>query len=131
MTEQLGSMIQARSAAITSKLEDIVGKIDQLEAKFDVEMAKIPVDIERRGQELTKMLVSRACLFVCTFVSRRSWCVCCCAFVFTHEIDSNGLFSFPLPFIVCRACRGFVSTDEMYHGYTGHCNTRVSFFSTL
>lgn len=58
MTEQLQSMIQARSDAITQRLEGIVSKIDTLEEKFDVEMTKIPVDIKRRGEELTKMLVS-------------------------------------------------------------------------
>lgn len=58
MSEQLQSMIQARSDAIAGRLDGIVGKIDKLEEKFDVEMAKIPVDIKRRGEELTKMLVS-------------------------------------------------------------------------
>lgn len=58
MSEQLQCMIQARSDAIAGRLDGIVGKIDKLEEKFDVEMAKIPVDIKRRGEELTKMLVS-------------------------------------------------------------------------
>lgn len=57
MSEQLQSMIQARSDAIAGRLDAIVGKIDTLEEKFDTEMAKIPVDIKRRGEELTTMLV--------------------------------------------------------------------------
>lgn len=64
MTEQLQSMIQARSAAVTTKLEAVVSKIDALEDKFDVEMAKIPLDIERRSEELTKTLVRFVCIFV-------------------------------------------------------------------
>lgn len=59
MTEQLQGAIQARSDAIASRLDTIVSKIDALEEKFDAEMARIPVDIERRGEELSKMLVSR------------------------------------------------------------------------
>lgn len=57
MSEQLQSMVLARSGAIADRLDDIVGKIDTLEHKFDVEMAKIPVDIKQRGEELHKMLV--------------------------------------------------------------------------
>lgn len=58
MSEQLQSMVLARSDAIAGRLDSIVGKIDTLEEKFDVEMAKIPVDIKRRGEELHKMLVT-------------------------------------------------------------------------
>lgn len=57
MSEQLQSMVLARSDAIAGRLDSIVGKIDTLEEKFDAEMAKIPVDIKRRGEELHKMLV--------------------------------------------------------------------------
>lgn len=57
MSEKLQSMIQARSDAIAGRLDAIVGKIGAVEEKFDAEMAKIPVDIKRRGEELTKMLV--------------------------------------------------------------------------
>ncbi|CAM9673621.1 unnamed protein product [Discosporangium mesarthrocarpum] len=56
--DQLHASIQARSDAINARLEGIVGKIDTLEEKFDTEMARIPADIKRRGEELTKMLVS-------------------------------------------------------------------------
>lgn len=63
MSEQLQSTIQARSDAIANRLDAILGKIDALEEKFDVEMAKIPVDIKRRGEELTKMLVRRVLAF--------------------------------------------------------------------
>lgn len=59
MTNHLQSMIQARSDAIVTRLDEILGKIDTLEERFDAEMAKIPVDIERRGEELSKMLVSQ------------------------------------------------------------------------
>ena len=58
MSERLQSMIQERGDAIASRLEAIVAKIDTLEEKFDVEMAKIPVDVKQRGEELTEMLVS-------------------------------------------------------------------------
>lgn len=61
MTEQLHSMILARSDAIAGRLDSIVQKIDTLEDKFDAEMTKIPVDIKQRGEELHKMLV-RFCL---------------------------------------------------------------------
>lgn len=59
MSEKLQSTIQGRSDAITGRLDAIVEKITEVEEKFDAEMAKIPVDIKRRGEELTKMLVSR------------------------------------------------------------------------
>lgn len=59
MTNHLQSMIQARSDAIVTRLDDILGKIDNLEERFDEEMTKIPIDIERRGEELSKMLVSQ------------------------------------------------------------------------
>lgn len=59
MSEKLQSTIQGRSDAITGRLDAIVEKITEVEDKFDAEMAKIPVDIKRRGEELTKMLVSR------------------------------------------------------------------------
>lgn len=57
VSEQLQSMVVARSDAIAGRLDSIVGKIDTLEDKFDVEMAKIPVDMKRRGEELHNMLV--------------------------------------------------------------------------
>lgn len=59
MSDKLQSTIQGRSDAITGRLDAIVEKITEVEEKFDAEMAKIPVDIKRRGEELTKMLVSR------------------------------------------------------------------------
>ena len=59
MSEKLQSTIQGKSDAITGRLDAIVEKITEVEEKFDAEMAKIPVDIKRRGEELTKMLVRR------------------------------------------------------------------------
>lgn len=57
MSEQLQAMVVARSDAIAGRLDSIVGTIDTLEEKFDAEMAKIPVDMKRRGEELHNMLV--------------------------------------------------------------------------
>lgn len=62
MSKHLQSIIQDRSNAIAARLDTIVSKIDTLEEKFDTEMAKIPLDIERRSEELTKMLVRKKCL---------------------------------------------------------------------
>ncbi|CAM9843799.1 unnamed protein product [Laminaria digitata] len=57
MSEKLQLTIQGRSDAITGRLDAIVEKISEVEEKFDAEMAKIPVDIKRRGEQLTKMLM--------------------------------------------------------------------------
>ncbi|CAM9476945.1 unnamed protein product [Ectocarpus sp. 6 AP-2014] len=70
MSEQLQSMVIARSDSIAGRLDDIVGKIDALEDKFDVEMAKIPVDIKQRGEELHKMLTDFESKFEAERMSR-------------------------------------------------------------
>lgn len=58
VTSTFRDMITERSDAIQGRLTQIVQKIDSLESKFDVEMARVPVDIARRTEELTAMLVS-------------------------------------------------------------------------
>ncbi|CAN0296678.1 unnamed protein product [Pylaiella littoralis] len=70
MSERLQSTILARSEAIGSRLDSICSKIDTLEQKFDVQMAKIPVDIKQRGEELHKMLIDFEGKFEAERISR-------------------------------------------------------------
>ncbi|KAG5178294.1 SF-assemblin [Tribonema minus] len=58
MTTTFRGLVTERSDAIHTRLEGIVGRITALEAKFDAEMAKVPVDIERRTEELTALLTA-------------------------------------------------------------------------
>ncbi|CAM9147315.1 unnamed protein product [Chrysoparadoxa australica] len=62
-TTRFKDLITERSDAIQERLNTIVGKLDSLEVLFSTEMAKIPVDIQRRTEELTKMLTDFECKF--------------------------------------------------------------------
>ncbi|CAM9489863.1 unnamed protein product [Phaeothamnion confervicola] len=70
VNDHFGGLIETRSGAIQDRLDGIAARIDRLKDHFDVEMAKIPLDMERRGAELTRMLTDFEAAFEAERASR-------------------------------------------------------------